>query len=269
LVTENRKQSLSEPSQAEPAEGAGIDRRTFIKRAGAAGVAFAAAATAGSVAPTALGRALNRRSKPLVPRHRIGIGTEVYAFSLQPPADVYTKLDEIRQIGYRAVELIEFNGFPGGISRAREVRRLLQKAGLRGVGNFHLTYATPNNIRNALEMLTAEDKAAGMIDFGMVAAEHDPSWQNEAKYRELAQDFNTWGEITRKAGLRFYVHNEDWVHDRDPTTGKHLYDIWIEETDPDLVFFNLDTFQLAYRGFDPVEYVERLEADDRITHFQH
>jgi sugar phosphate isomerase/epimerase len=29
----------------------------------------------------------------------------------------------------------------------------------------------------------------------------------------------------------------------------------------------LDTFQLAYRGFDPVEYVERLEADDRITHF--
>ena len=253
----------SEDNEAIAAPGAAIDRRTFVQRAGAAGVALAAAAATGRFAAAAQAH----QPKLLVPRHRIGIGLEEYAFSKQPPADVYTKLDEIRSIGYRATELIEFNGFPGGVDRAKDVRGLLQKAGLHGVGNFHLTYATPNNIRNALDTFVEQDKAAGMINFGMVAAEHDASWQTEEKYKELARDFNTWGAITKKAGMKFYLHNEDWVYDRDPRTGKVLYDVWIEETDPDLVFFCLDVFMVAYRGFDPVDYVQRLEKDDRLTHF--
>ena len=267
-MTSDDLQPQDKSSQIEePGGEAGMDRRTFVKRAGVAGVALAAAAAAGPLASTALGSATASEPKLLVPRHRIGIGLEAYAFSQQPPADVYSKLDEIRGIGYEATELIEFNGFNGGVDRAQDVRHLLQKAGLAGVGNFHLTYATPHNIRNALATFVEEDKAAGMINFGMVAAEHDPTWQTEEKYKEQAQDFNTWGAITKKAGMKFYTHNEDWVFDRDPTTGKVLYDVWIEETDPDLVYFCLDVFQVAYRGFDPVDYLERLESEDRLTHF--
>ena len=180
---------------------------------------------------------------------------------------MYAKLGEIHDIGYRATELIEFNGFAGGIDRAKEVRRLLRDAGIRGVGNFHLTYATPQNLRNAAATFAQEDRAAGMLGLGMVAAEHDPEWQTEARYRELARDFNTWGRIAKKAGLRFYLHDEAWVFDRDPVTGKVLFDVWIEETDPDLVWFCLDVMWPAYRGLDPVDYLRRLERHDRITHF--
>jgi sugar phosphate isomerase/epimerase len=205
-----------------------------------------------------------------VPRHRLAIGLEVYAFSQQPPADVYSKLDEISEIGYRGIELIEFGGF-GSVERAREVRRLLQRANLRGVGNFHLTYATPLNIRNALDTLVEEDKAAGMINFGMVAAENTPEFQTVDAYKRLAEDFNRWGEVTKKAGMRFYVHNEAWVHDRDPANGKVLYDVWIEETDPELVYFCLDTMWVEYTrhatGMDTVHYIEQLEKGDRLVEF--
>jgi sugar phosphate isomerase/epimerase len=259
-----------EPRRDEPDEGvepkAGIDRRTFLRRAGAAGAALAAVAAGGSL-PTAVAAP---KPKLLVPRHRLGIGLEEYAFSQAPPTDVYSKLDEIAGIGYRAVELIEFNGFPS-VERAREVRHFLQDANLRGVGNFHLTFATPRNIRNSLDAFVEEDKAAGMINLGMVAAENTPAFQNEAAYRQMAEDFNRWGAITKKAGMLFYVHNERWVYDRDPTTGKVLFDVWIEETDPDLVFFCLDMmwieFTSAATGVDTVHYIELLEQDDRIVEF--
>jgi sugar phosphate isomerase/epimerase len=248
--------------------GQGMDRRTFVRRAGAAGMALAATAAAGPLASSALGAA--NRGRFLVPRHRIAIGLEEYAFSQQPPADVYSKLGEIREIGYKGVELIEFNGF-GSIERAREVRHQLREARLRGLGNFHLTFATPRNLRNDFEALVAEDKAAGMDNLGMVAAEFSPEWQNEEGYKRQAEDFNRWGEYTKKNGMLFYVHNERWVYERDPTTGKVLFDVWIEETDPDLVFFELDVMWIEYTrhatGVDSVHYINLLEQDDRLLYF--
>jgi sugar phosphate isomerase/epimerase len=266
-MTSERLEPHGRQDSADPGLEAGLDRATFIRRAGAAGAALAAIAAGGPLAGSALGSSRARADRPLVPRHRIGIGLEEYAFSQQPPADVYAKLGEIRDIGYRATELIEFNGFAGGVERARQVRRLLQRAGVRAVGNFHLTYATPQNLRNALDTFVEEDRAAGMINMGMVAAEHDPEWQTEERYRELARDFNRWGAITKRAGMKFYLHDEAWVFDRDPVTGKVLFDVWIEETDPELVFFCFDVMWPAYRGLDPVDYLRRLERDDRITHF--
>lgn len=257
-------------SQAEnDGERKAIGRRNFVKGAGAVGVVLSAMAAAGAFPSTAAAAAETPKQQLLVPRHRIGIGLEEFAFSNQPPADIYSKLAEIKSIGYSATELIEFGGFTGGVTRAKEVRRLLQESGLHGVGNFHGTY-TPGggpNLRDSLHTFIKEDRAAGMINLGCVGWEHDPTWQNEAKYRELARDFNTWGKATKNAGMKFYVHDEAFVFDRDPTTGKILYDVLIEETDPDLVFFCLDVFAVAYRGLDPVDYVRKLERHDRLVHF--
>ena len=245
-----------------------IDRRELFRRAGAVGAAAAASAVAGPLAPTAFGAgpaqepSSTNEGKYLVPRHRIGCGMVSYGF-----VSNYSILDEIRDIGYRATELIQFTGFPGGVTRAREVRHLLQEANLVGVGNMHYLGFGGPDVANSLDRFIAEDKAAGMRNFGFVAHRTTPATQTEAYYRELAHKFNEWGAATKKAGMRFYVHNESWVFDRDPTTGKVLYDVWIEETDPDLVYFNVDTAWMSASGLDLVEYVEKLERDDRITHF--
>ena len=90
---------------------------------------------------------------------------------------------------------------------------------------------------------------------GMVAAEHTEEWQREEGYKRQASDFNKWGAIAKENGMRFYLHNEQWVFDRDPATGKILFDVWIEETDPDSLFFVLDLMQVAYRGLDPVAHL--------------
>jgi hypothetical protein len=47
--------------------------------------------------------------------------------------------------------------------------------------------------------------------------------------------------------VRFYQHNHSGEFAIDPTTGIRLYDTILAETDPDLVFFELDIFW-AYVG---------------------
>ena len=89
----------------------------------------------------------------------------------------YSILDEIRDIGYRATELIQFTGFPGGVTRAREVRHLLQEANLVGVGNMHYLGFGGPDVANSLDRFIAEDKAAGMRNFGFVAHRTTPATQ--------------------------------------------------------------------------------------------
>jgi sugar phosphate isomerase/epimerase len=76
-------------------------------------------------------------------------------------------------------------------------------------------------------------------------------------YRRAAEDFNRFGEAARARGLRFYQHNHSGEFAVE--NGTRLYDVILEETDPRLVFFELDIFwayvgQSRFPGFKPHEY---------------
>ena len=255
-----------------PAATPGIGRRELLRRAGLAG-AVAAATTVSPLSASAAAsnrdswRNPGRGGRYLVPRSRIAMGMVTYSFATSPPSPIYSVLDEIRDIGYRGVELFELRGFTGGITRAQEVKQLLADANLHGVGNMHYYGFGGSDWGNSLDRFIAEDKAAGMEHMAFVAHRTTPETQTEAYYKELAAKFNVWGAAVKRAGMKFTVHNEQWVFDRDPVTGKLLYDVWIEETDPELVFFTIDTAWFSFRGIDLIKYVRRLDKDDRITQF--
>ena len=76
-------------------------------------------------------------------------------------------------------------------------------------------------------------------------------------YRRAAEDFNRFGEAARERGLRFYQHNHSGEFAVE--NGTRLYDVILEETDPRLVFFEMDIFwayvgQSRFPGFKPHEY---------------
>ena len=264
----------TDSGKAMPVDG-GIARRELLRRAGLVGASVAAGAAAGPLAAPAFGDSAKKGSylhpgkggRYLVPRNRIAMGMVTYSFATSPPPNIYSVLDEIRDIGYRGVELFELRGFTGGIARAQQVRQLLADAGLHGISNMHYYGFGGSDYGNSLDRFIAEDKAAGMENIAFVAHRTTPETQTEAYYKELAAKFNVWGAAAKQAGMKFTVHNEQWVFDRDPTTGKVLYDVWIEETDPDLVYFTIDTAWFSFRGMDLIKYVKRLDKDDRITQF--
>ena len=74
-------------------------------------------------------------------------------------------------------------------------------------------------------------------------------------FRQFAQKLNTWGADASAADLKFYYHNHDGEFTR--IGGRPLFDILLEETDPELVYLQLDLGWAAIAGEDIYEIVRQ------------
>ena len=57
--------------------------------------------------------------------------------------------------------------------------------------------------------------------------------------------------------MRFYYHNHNFEFARDG--GTRLYDILLDRTDPDLVFFEMDLYWTVTAGVEPLDYLGRFD----------
>ncbi|WP_070010118.1 sugar phosphate isomerase/epimerase family protein, partial [Streptomyces abyssalis] len=234
--------------------------------AAAASLLGTAAAPANAAAPAADGRG---GCDPVVPKGRLGI-------------QLYTLRDKVQSLGFAAVfeelarysyEQVEFAGYTQGtgeISLAA-LRRLLREHGLRGIGS-HVGYWSDNpedyTFDTQLEKVLDDAAALGLPHVG-TAASPDRYGRTVDGWKRAAEDFNTYGAAARKRGLKFYQHNHQmefgFAEDRPDV---RLYDVLLAETDPDLVYLEMDIYW-AYAGqyrfsvrpdgtpapFEPVDYV--------------
>ncbi|MFC4496151.1 sugar phosphate isomerase/epimerase family protein [Streptomyces ovatisporus] len=245
-----------------------LRRRGFLGVAAgaAASLVGAGAGTAQAATPAATGA---EHCGPLLPEGRLGI-------------QLYTLRDKVASLGFAAVfeelsrhsyEQVEFAGYTqgtGDISLAR-LRRLLRENGLRGIGS-HVGYhsADPDDYTfdTQLERVLDDAAALGLPHVG-TAAGPDRYGRTVDAWKRAAEDFNTYGAAARKRGLKFYQHNHQmefgFAEDRPDV---RLYDVLLAETDPDLVYLEMDIYW-AYAGqyrfsvrpdgtpapFEPVDYV--------------
>jgi sugar phosphate isomerase/epimerase len=79
---------------------------------------------------------------------------------------------------------------------------------------------------------------------------------DEALAHKTAAKFNEWGEACKKAGLKFGYHPHG-LEFRPTANGGTVFDILARETKPDLVFFQMDVYWVAYAGQDPVKLLEK------------
>ncbi|MGM0458251.1 MAG: sugar phosphate isomerase/epimerase family protein [Bacteroidota bacterium] len=74
-------------------------------------------------------------------------------------------------------------------------------------------------------------------------------------YREIAEQFNEMGEIATDLGLRFAYHNHAYSFEEQE--GEIPHDVLMENTDPDLVEYQMDIYWVVAAGHDPIEWMER------------
>jgi sugar phosphate isomerase/epimerase len=84
--------------------------------------------------------------------------------------------------------------------------------------------------------------------------------RDESAVATLARNLNRWGELCRKEGVIFSYHNHDFEFA--PLGGTTMWDILVRETDPGLVYFELDLYWVRYGGADPEPLLSDL--GDRI-----
>jgi sugar phosphate isomerase/epimerase len=226
----------------------GLNRRRFL---GAAIGTGAAAASAGTLAPAAFGRDDDddRRGES-VPRSRIGI--QLYSLRRimdRSQNDARTVLRWLGRNGYSEVETAGHYGWTPA-----EFRRELDRADLRapsGHDGFDTDLSNANwegDYRESLEY-AAElgQQYTGLAWFG------EP--YNEARFRGLAQRMNRAGQIAREYDLQFFYHNHDFEFVNKQANGEPLYNIFLDDTDSNLVKMELDLYWIVYGGESPVHYL--------------
>ncbi|WP_019546840.1 sugar phosphate isomerase/epimerase family protein [Streptomyces sulphureus] len=254
-----------------------LRRRNFL---GVAVGAAAAAALAGNGAAQAAPAGRGHRPKgPLVPEGRLGI-------------QLYTLRDQIEETGFGPVfealaeygyDTVEFAGYTHGTGEITlpELKALTEANGLRGIGS-HVGYYSddPDGYTFAGQLdQVMEDAAELGLPYIGTASGPDRYGNTVEGWKRVAEEFNTYGAAARDLGMKFYQHNHQMEFafaEDDPET--RLYDVLLAETDPELVYLEMDIFW-AYCGqyrfstrpdgtpapFEPLDYV--LAQPDRYPLF--
>lgn len=83
-------------------------------------------------------------------------------------------------------------------------------------------------------------------------------------YKRLADEFNKIGAACKAGGIQLAYHNHSFEFGT--VDGQVLYDILLNNTDKDLVKFELDLFWISMAGFDPVAYFKKYPGRFRLVH---
>ncbi len=85
-------------------------------------------------------------------------------------------------------------------------------------------------------------------------------------FKRYADEFNKAGEICKKEGVRFAYHNHDYSFQL--LEGQIPQQIFLDNTDPELVDFEMDIYWVVTAGIDPIEYMTNYKNRFRLCHIK-
>lgn len=202
---------------------------------GSALVTASASTAAGAEPDTQHDRGCGQR----IPRD--GIGMHLYTMRGPLAQDYPGSLRRLADIGYRTV------GVSGRFGHsAAAIRGFADDADLKIV----LEHVGYDRIANDWAGAVADVRTLG--GKWLVISSLPGSLRSPDGYRKAAAEFNQAGAVARDAGIKLLYHNHDF--DFLVMNGEVLYDILANETDPELVGFELDLYWCVKGKKHPVDY---------------
>jgi sugar phosphate isomerase/epimerase len=239
-------------------DGKGLSRRGFIGAAGGA----AALGTLGPVTGVAGAHGRdhddNRRDdygfgRGDLPLSRIGIQLFTVRDLLgDNELDLPGTFEMLADAGYAEVEIGGTYDSVNMVNRtAAEFRALAEQYDLKPEGMHNP--GGHNAWRANTQAVLDDAETLGLRYVGVASPNRTLFPSTHAGFSALADEFNTFGEAARARGLKFYFHNhpEDFVLDG----GTPVYDTLLAETDPRLVYFEMDIAWFVAGGQDPYTYL--------------
>ncbi len=85
-------------------------------------------------------------------------------------------------------------------------------------------------------------------------------------FKSFADQFNKAGEICKKEGVKFTYHNHDYSFEK--LDNKIPQEILMDNTDPNLVDFEMDIYWVVTAGIDPIEYLSKYKNRFKLCHIK-
>lgn len=241
-----------------------INRREFIKTSLAVGGTLAAVNVPAMYKTTAISN----------------VGLQVWSVAKFLEKNFEATLKQIASIGYKELEL--YGPYPFSSQQDKDSWKAgnsvlgFTQSGYfdRSVTAFKDALAahglrTPamhvglDTLRNKLEE-TAEAAHQLGQEYAGIAYLPEENRRTLDDWKRAADEFNTIGRKAKALGIKFYYHNHGYG--LKPVGGKVPFDIILENTDPSLVFFEMDIFWTTAGGADPVKYLDKYPGRFKLMH---
>jgi sugar phosphate isomerase/epimerase len=229
-----------------------MDRRSFITK----GIAATAAAYYGLNSPAFSAIAANTANmENSMNNNRIGI--QLYSIREYLPDDFTGSLQKLANIGFSHAEAYGFDGNTFLGKTLKETSTIMKGMGMKLTSTHCGTGLLPVDVQ-AKEWDYWRKTAHAMKEAGgyRVAQPWLPASKTMDDLKRSAEQFNKAGEICKKNGLKFGFHNHDGEF-RDKVDGQVVIDVLLQNTDPGLVFFQLDMGHAINGGGDILEYLRK------------
>lgn len=180
------------------------------------------------------------------------VGLQLYTLRDYIGKDVSGVIKKVAEAGYVEVEVFGYsreNGFWGEDAQAfhhlLEENRLSAPSGHYGIDSLLSLESKEDDLRTAIET----GKVLGH-SYITVPYLDERFRKSSSDYKKIAAKFNKAAAICKEEGFKLAYHNHSFEFE--PLDGTTGYDILLQETDPQLVKFELDIYWAVRGGKDPV-----------------
>lgn len=166
----------------------------------------------------------------------------------------------IRPTSFMVRMMTKMAGMPVGKGGNYDWKSMITQAGL-SVVSIHEDLGT---IKREPEYVIEEARKLG-TDKVVITGMYRFDYSDKKAVAELAKDLNSAGNILKKSEIQLLYHNHNCEF-RKVEQGKTAFDLLIEETDPNVIGFELDSYWAAEAGVSAIALMKRLGNRMRLYH---
>lgn len=194
----------------------------------------------------------------------MSIGVNIYSAFRELNEDYFGTLEKIAAMGYKNVELISAN-FSTGVRfsdtfSVSVIKKKLDELGLH-------PFAAHEGVAPGQEIINGDwDKILKVNDeLGCRSIVFPMAFINGREDTlKTAEQLNVVGKKCKEAGMEFYYHNH--AHEFKRVGETSLFDLLVDNTDPEYVKFELDLVWVTRGGYDPLTVLKKLGSRCDMIH---
>jgi sugar phosphate isomerase/epimerase len=210
------------------------------------------------------------------------IGLQLFSMPKMLEKDFREGIAFVAGLGYSEVEL--YGPYPFSAPEAiAGWRAVTPQLGFSGSGFFGLTAAQVHSILSEhrlsapsmhTDLLTLQQgmgalaEAAHVLGATYVTLPAIPAEKRKSldDFKRMADSFNSIGNEARRNGVKFAYHNHGYGLRE--MQGQIPLQLMLQQTDPTLVFFEMDIYWTTAGGADPVQYLKDYPTRYKMLHLK-
>ena len=196
------------------------------------------------------------------------IGIQLWTLRDTLPKDVKRVLAQVGKAGFTEVETFGYSidkGFFG--TSVHNFKSILDDNGLKATSN-HFDFnsmikdGSTDLVKSYIE--TANHLGSEYVTVPYIVSELRGKSVDD--YKKLAYQINKVGELCKAGGIKLAYHNHDFEFEKFGSTNG--YEVLLNETDKNIVDFELDLYWVVRSGNDPLQLIKKYPGRFKMWHIK-